>query len=818
MYLATTADGISVALKVCRAISQTAQHNFLREFESLRLLQAPGIVQVREAGIDGDCLWFSMERIFGRPFHHDLLQIDYASERVEQTVQRSIRLLSTLTTLHETGFAHRDLKPSNVLVDAGGIPHVLDFGVSKWFQNEGTTANIIVGTIPYMAPEQMGGLHTGTAADLFAVGLMMHEAIAGLPKSPATPMGWVVQTCLEQRLPLATVYREVPLALSALVEDMTHVDPVRRPTAAQALLILRQIGKGQGKRQWPSPRFVDPGPWFGNLEDAVGERKFVVLEGPSGSGKRRVVDQIHRQCLLEGRWTVHLRCEAHIIGAPWLQLLQTVSRTLREGQVQEIVGEDGQAVGALWPHLGLPRDATLPTTGGALNALKALTRIIRRLCASTPILLAVEQLEQIDGFSARILLSLASAQVPIIVLYDPRWATQRSTAVTRRLLRQPRSMRIVARPPVDAGEIAQTVHPSAPKQIPAGTSAIQAAAIGWRALGNWRNSPWDTPVAPLRALAILQHPMPMPVMRTLCGKALEQSRWVEPGRGGAILAEGNTRAWLLASLSDRSVLAAKVVSVWESAMGAQADPRRLAQLWLIAGQEPKALEHAVRAAVQADRQGNYTDARQWVLLAESIGLEQLSESTQFALAHVTARVALRTDAKIPRTSLIHRASSLAHRGNQRLMVQLVDAEYGIRSGDARAALTGALHVSVNHKMAPRTAARALLVCVHARILLDDIPGAVRELSRAQDLIVELDAPYLEVQAMSWAAEIKWHQAEYDGCRRWSAAAIKKANKYNYPRGMAFPSARLSTLLRMRGDRRAAERFARKALSAFERTG
>ncbi len=206
VYLGHDAAGRPFAVKVRRRGQADMDRRFLREFESMRLLRVPGVVQVHQAGIDEDLLWFSMDRVFGRPFHDALSEEAYLVERVERTVHLGRQLCTILGALHDAGFVHRDVKPSNVLVDAGGDVHVLDFGIGRYFGDQDTLSHSgeVLGTVPYMAPEQLAGLPTDEKLDLFAAGLMLHEAIAGKRQRPLTTVGWIPRICLDRLPPLAT--------------------------------------------------------------------------------------------------------------------------------------------------------------------------------------------------------------------------------------------------------------------------------------------------------------------------------------------------------------------------------------------------------------------------------------------------------------------------------------------------------------------------------------------------------------------------------------------------------------------------------------
>ncbi|MEQ1570749.1 MAG: serine/threonine-protein kinase, partial [Myxococcota bacterium] len=252
VFLAEDRSGRVFAVKVRRRGQAEMDRRFLREFESMRLLRVPGVVQVHEAGIEDNVLWFSMDHVVGTPFPGAL--VGSPAERVRATIELGRKLCTVLASLHEAGFVHRDIKPTNVLVDDNNDVHVLDFGIGRYFGDHDTLSQTgeVLGTVPYMAPEQLAGLPSDHQVDLFAVGLMLHEAIAGPRERPLTTVGWIPKICLERLPALASLYREVPRGLSHLVGTLLSVDPGDRPTARAASLELQRIGTGAESTEWPT--------------------------------------------------------------------------------------------------------------------------------------------------------------------------------------------------------------------------------------------------------------------------------------------------------------------------------------------------------------------------------------------------------------------------------------------------------------------------------------------------------------------------------------------------------------------------------------
>ncbi|MEM7249005.1 MAG: serine/threonine-protein kinase [Acidobacteriota bacterium] len=180
----------SVALKVIRpgVASAEALRRFEHETRFLARLHHPGIAQVYAAGTAdtqrGSHPYFAMELIRGRDLrrHVHREELDY-----EERLELLARVCDAVHHAHQKAIIHRDLKPDNILVDDNGQPKILDFGVAKATDVDvanatmATSTGQIIGTVPYMSPEQvMGDLdRLDTRSDVYALGIILFELLAG---------------------------------------------------------------------------------------------------------------------------------------------------------------------------------------------------------------------------------------------------------------------------------------------------------------------------------------------------------------------------------------------------------------------------------------------------------------------------------------------------------------------------------------------------------------------------------------------------------------------------------------------------------------
>ncbi len=828
VYLATDAQGRPFAVKVRRRGQSEMDRRFLREFESMRLLRVPGVVTVYEAGIEDEFLWFSMDRVFGKPFHDALHDEPYLIARVERAISVGHKLLSVLADLHEAGYTHRDVKPSNVLVDQGGEVHVLDFGIGRYFQQGDTLSHSgeVLGTIPFMSPEQLAGLPSGEQVDLFATGIMLHEAIVGKRPRPLTTVGWIPKICLERLPALATLYREVPRGLSKLVERLLSVDPVDRPTARQAATELRRIATGFKSQEWPEPVHVEPGDWWLPLEGVIGHGPHPpvwVLEGPVGSGKRRMAEYLHRMALLDGTWTLHLHCRIDRVGAPILQMIERLVADLDDDAVADVIGPAATALRQMWAHLPLPVDRSGDGGQSSGHVIDALAQIVGRLAKVRTLLLVVHDLEQIDRFTARTLPLIAEQAgrgLGLLVLHESRWATPTSRALVT-TLRRNADAGVATVPRLDVAEcqqIGMSLCPGEPPSFDRPLPAHRAVEAGWKALAAWRSEPFPRPDVSLWPASVYDEPIPTGLYQKLVGVDPTKQPWLEVRDGGVTLAGPTARSLATSRLPALQRSAAMLANAWRKADGA--DPGALATLHLLAGDTLRAWEPAAHAAILADRFGEFAVARQWLLLLDTLPpTPDRSPSLDFELAWVQSRVALRTDPSGVRVELVDVAESLARTEEEHQRVRLLRAEFGLRQGAVRPPLVAALRVgSPNSGAPPHVMARALLVAIRCRLMLQQIPEALRDLDRAEAIVDAHPDPLLQVRITAARADLAYSQHDLAWCRALCQKNIRMASEHGYVRGVAFAAHRLGQVLRVMGRRREAESQVRSARDAFVAAG
>ncbi|WP_167532782.1 serine/threonine-protein kinase [Streptomyces alboniger] len=198
-------------------------------------LQAhPNILAVHGVIIEDETPWILMELVVGCSLAQRL--DDQRSLPPAQVATIAVGLLSALDAAHAAGIVHRDVKPSNVMLTDDGRVLLADFGIATRSTDTAlTTTGTFLGSAEYTAPERAQGQDGNAASDLFSVGVTLYQSVEGVsPFRRDLPMGSLYATVNEAPPPMAQAG-----ALEPLITRLLDKDSLRRPTAGQALAILR---------------------------------------------------------------------------------------------------------------------------------------------------------------------------------------------------------------------------------------------------------------------------------------------------------------------------------------------------------------------------------------------------------------------------------------------------------------------------------------------------------------------------------------------------------------------------------------------------
>ena len=236
-----------VALKVLPeelAAKPDTLRRFQREARAVAALNHPNVVTIHAVEESDGVHFISMELVDGRPLSELIAKGPLTVERFFDVMTP---LADALITAHARGITHRDLKPANVMVTAAGRVKVLDFGLAKFVgiggELEGTRTKgltqdgLIVGTFPYMSPEQVEGKPVDHRSDIFSLGVVMYEAVTGRRPFLGDSSPALMSAILRDAPPSASQLRaDLPAPLVRLIDRCLEKSPGERYQATAELL------------------------------------------------------------------------------------------------------------------------------------------------------------------------------------------------------------------------------------------------------------------------------------------------------------------------------------------------------------------------------------------------------------------------------------------------------------------------------------------------------------------------------------------------------------------------------------------------------
>ncbi|RME22213.1 MAG: hypothetical protein D6798_16370, partial [Deltaproteobacteria bacterium] len=270
-------------------------------FLTLAGLRHDNIVQVYEAGVTGDYPWIAMEYVRGTDLGSliDRWQEDPPADRFERVEQMLRGLCEALVHVHERGLIHRDLKPSNVLVTEDGVAKLTDFGVVKApgvFTTQLTMAGRLVGTIAFMAPEQITGDTVDSRADLYSLGAVLYMMLTGeKPIQAESIAGYLSRHLTTSPRPPGELNPAVPPRLESICLRLLAKDPNQRFASARQVLAALDDDDA-GSRPMVHGRDAELHRLMGRIEQvAQGAGGVIVVTGPEGIGKTTLLDELRHR-------------------------------------------------------------------------------------------------------------------------------------------------------------------------------------------------------------------------------------------------------------------------------------------------------------------------------------------------------------------------------------------------------------------------------------------------------------------------------------------------------------------------------------------
>ncbi|MFE7353531.1 Stk1 family PASTA domain-containing Ser/Thr kinase [Streptomyces sp. NPDC057543] len=227
-----------LALKVMHpalATDASFVERFIREAKSVARLAHPNVVAVFDQGAQGQYVYLAMEYVAGCTLRDVLRDRGALQPRAALDILEPV--LAALGAAHRAGFVHRDMKPENVLIGDDGRVKVADFGLVRAVGAVTNTTGSVLGTVSYLAPEQIEHGTADTRTDVYACGVVLYEMLTGAkPRAGDTPAQVIYQHLNEDVPAPSAVVPGLPVALDDLVASATARNPEVRPFDAVALL------------------------------------------------------------------------------------------------------------------------------------------------------------------------------------------------------------------------------------------------------------------------------------------------------------------------------------------------------------------------------------------------------------------------------------------------------------------------------------------------------------------------------------------------------------------------------------------------------
>ncbi len=448
------ATGASVAVKLMldRHVDEAAVKRFRREIRHMKELAHPNIVTILDDGeTEGGAPFLVMEYVTGGTLSDFIRRQPDQRLLAREVPGVFIPLADALGHLHNQRLIHRDLKPANVMLATVGdaeIVKLMDFGLARRVagSQEITALGVTVGTVQYMAPEQISGLPLDARADLYALGVMLYEAVVGvLPFEAETTTGIILKHLQANPLPPSRHVPGLPADLERIILKLLAKDAGERFASAGEVMdalghldfapgVVIPADLGELGRGLLRPPLVGRAPAVTRLTELLtqvmgGQSRFVALTGPLGAGKSRLLEEFSGTARMLGARIFKAACTRQGVA------LEPIVKILRALHPQpapaDFESTDAQILAALWPAVTQVLGAT--TEGDNASPTGLTTRPINPPLPTLP-----PDLEKARLYDclARQFVAAARPHPVVLVIEDGQWGDEPTLAFLAYLLRR----------------------------------------------------------------------------------------------------------------------------------------------------------------------------------------------------------------------------------------------------------------------------------------------------------------------------------------------------------------------------------------------
>ena len=426
---------VAFALIRTELLDRIGHQRILREAQTMgRLGDHPNIVQIYDMGDEGGQPYMVLPVMEGGHLEDAIQRAPDGRLPVDECVKTASQVARGLTYAHDRGIVHRDLKPGNVWLTAEGIAKIGDFGLAMPLDRSRITeANVVVGTVWYMSPEQATGAKVGKNSDLYSLGCVLYQMLTERPVF----LGEDSASVLSQHIssdPVAPSLEvpECPEFLEELVLRLLRKDPSERPaSAAQVVQQLDEIAAilrlarhrpeaalhGSASSETSQPGIVGRNAEMALLRDALegalsGRGGVVLLEGEAGMGKTRLSREVAAQAALGGAQVWTGRCQEEQGNRsywPWVQAIRSYVRQQSPKKIRSQVEKGGTDLAEIVSEV---RDSVpdLDAPGAAETVEQARSRLflsiagfLESVAQAQPLLIILDDIHLADAASVELL-------------------------------------------------------------------------------------------------------------------------------------------------------------------------------------------------------------------------------------------------------------------------------------------------------------------------------------------------------------------------------------------------------------------------------